>query len=274
MIKSKTFIRLSAAIMATSLFSMGSAHGAVISQLLQFEPIPVSPGLAEFSMVGPVGGPQAFVAGLGSLGNGDGNAAPITQTPGGLEVDTPLIINSLPGESVDANGTHFYDVTMTLTSPTGAPGIAATTADVYPGLNLATQNLASGDFTMYATDGTTVLLTGTFQNNSITSPLSSTSASFNSAIVTYTGGAIFTAMQSAGYALSGSASISMTTLDGPVHANITGPTVGSGLLAFAPATINPYDANATGVFDVTSVPEPASMSMLLIAGSLGLRRRR
>lgn len=270
----KTLIRLSAAIMATSLWMVGSAHGAVQNQLLQFEPIPVSPGLAEFSWVGAAGGPQAFVASPGATGNGDGGSAISAQTPGGLEVDTPLTVTGVPGSINDGSGTHFYDVTLSLSAPTGAPSLVGTTATVLPGLGLATQNLSNGVFTMTATDGTTILLEGTFTNNSITSPLSSTSSTFGSALVTYTGGALFNEMVREGYALSGSASISMTSLDGPVSTNITGPTTGSGLFEQAPATINPYDSNGTGVFDVAKVPEPVSTSMLLMLGSLGFRRRR
>jgi hypothetical protein len=272
---SKSLIRLSAAFMASSLLAVSSVHAAVQTQLLQFEPTPVSPGLAEFSLVGPAAGAQSFVTSPGSFGNGDGNLAPSLQTPGGLQVDTPLnvVAPATAGETIDASGSHFYDVTMSFSAPTGAPSLASTGAFVLlnPSLNLAVQQFTDGFFTMTATDGT-VLLTGTVQENSISSPLTSTSSAFQSALVTYTGGAIFTALQQATSATTGSASISMTSLDGPVVANFVG--TGVGVLGAAPATINPYDSNGTGVFDVANLPEPSSLGIVLMAGTMGLRRRR
>jgi hypothetical protein len=80
--------------------------------------------------------------------------------------------------------------------------------------------------------------------------------------VTYTGGLIFNALVLAGGSVSGnSMSISMTDVT---------PTFGIAGDGF----LRDFTANATGLFNATAVPEPTSLTLLVMAmGSLLLRRR-
>ena len=251
----------------------GAAYAAPTVQLLQFEPTPLSPGVPEFSWTGPGG---QYTEGAGAIGNGDGNLPIASQTPGGLEVDVTNAIASIPapagsGEVVDANGTHFYDVTMTV------QGLTDTGAYVFlnPTLNEAIQTLASGTFTMTATNGL-LLLTGTFVNNSITIPLSSTSSGYQSGAVNYTGGLILTAALSSSLGGAGGAAISMTAA-APIGITYNAALATGPLLATS-ATVSAFNTDATGVFSTTTVvsaPEPASIGIAsLAAASLMARRKR
>jgi hypothetical protein len=245
-----------------------SAQGAF--QLLQFAPTPLSPSIPEFSWTGPGGN---FVDAAGSHGNGDGALA--AQTAPGLEVDTPLTVLSPAGSGGVVNpdnSTTFSDVTLVLSSSTNSLTYKDAGAEVSTVLNEAFQSLSDGSFIMTATDGTTVLLTGSISENSISIPLSSSSSGFEGGVVTYTGGLIFNAMQAAGFGTSGDTSISMTTVDGSDIGVNFNPAEASGILGEAPATVSPFDANATGVFDVT--PEPASLGLVVMAAILGGRRRK
>jgi len=273
--------RITRVLLAASVVGLSStfAHGAL--QLLQLQPIPVSPALPEYSWTGPGGN---FVTGPGVVGNGDGDLAVGLQTPPGLELDTPLNVPGVPNSVfVPGSGTTFYDCTMTMSSvtsdghPTG--DLADTGAFILVPTNEATQNLSSGAFSIYTTPATDVpgqlpvlLLSGTLQSNTISVPLGGTSAGFQSTTVTYTGGAILTALLAAGGTNTGSASISLISLDGNIGVVNTGVIVG-GLVDSA--IIAPFDANASGVFDTPALtPEPASLSVIALAGLLGMRRRR
>jgi hypothetical protein len=260
--------------MSAMLLTGAAAHGAL--QLLQFEPTPVSPNLPEFSWTGPAGN---FVTGPGAAGNGDGDLAVNAQTPGGLEVDTPLVIPGLPNSTIDAAGTHFFDVTMHLSSDT----VAADLADYGAGIVTPTSAqvpLTNATFSIYTTPaadspaqlaaGPVLLLSGTLSGSSLTVPTGSTSAGFQTSTVMYTGGALLTALNG-GTPVGGSASISLVSLDGNIGIVIGNPIV-AGVVYYG--SIAPFDANATGVFDTPNVPEPASMGIILAAGGLGLRRRR
>lgn len=266
-----------AVMVASSLLISGAAaHGAF--QIIQFEPTPVSPTLPEFSWTGPAGN---FQTGAGVVGNGDGDLAVPAQTTGGLQVDSPLPVPGVPNSTIDASGTHFFDVTMHLSSDTVPADLAAiANTGIVAGGN-AIQPLSSGTFSLYTTPavdspaqiaaGPILLLSGTLTNNSLTVPLTSTSAGFQTATVTYTGGAILNALNG-GSPISGSASISLVSLDGIIGVNYDpNSPILPGIFA---GTIQPFDANATGVFDTPNVPEPASIGLIAAAGLMGLRRRR
>jgi hypothetical protein len=256
------------------LLTGAGAHGAL--QLLEFNPNPISGSLPEFSWTGPGG---QFVTGPGVVGNGDGDVAVPSQTPGGLEVDTPLVVPGVPNSIIDANGTSFYDVTMTLSSSTNPGDLKDTGAVILVAQNEAVQGLSNGSFQIFTTPATDVpgqlpvlLLSGTLTNNAIAVGLGGTSAGYQTAQITYTGGAILTALLAAGGTpTGGSASISLVSLDGPIGVTDTGVVIPTVLDS---AAIRPFDADSNGVFDTPSVPEPASMGLLLSVGALGLRRRR
>lgn len=264
---------LATLVLATAGFWVtGSAQGAF--QLLQFQPIPVSPPIPEFSWTGPGGN---FIDAAGAHGNGDGTLPVANQTAPGLEIDTPLTINAAASTGIQHNAdgsTTFYDASMTLSdSPTLATPNNATFLDtgaVVAGGN-AYQTMSDGTFTITATDGTTILLQGTISQNTLTVPLGGSSSGFEGGVVTYTGGLLFNALTNGGFGLTGDTSISMTTVTGqPI-----GVTYDPNVLAsagIAPATISAFDANATGVFDV--VPEPASLGLVALVAVIGGRRRR
>jgi len=242
------------AVAVSGVLMLASASHAAF-QIVQFSPQPISSGLGEFSWAGNV-----YTTAPGSTGNGDGNLPIAAQTPGGLEVDTPLTVLAPAGsgEIIDLNGSHFFDVTLSV------QGLVGAGATFIPGFG-AIQLLTNGSFSFNATNGVP-LLTGTLTNNSITVPQGSTSSGYQSATVTYTGGLIwanFLALY--GPQAPGSASISMTSLDGPIGIVPA--------IAFGPTTVLPFDADATGVLD-TPFPEPASLSLVGAAGLLALRRRR
>jgi hypothetical protein len=263
--------KMTKAVMVVSslLISGAVAHGAF--EIVQFEPGPVSPNIPEFSWTGPGGN---FVTGAGVVGNGDGNLPEAAQTPGGLELDSPLPVPGIPNSTIDVNNdTHFFDVTMTLSSDTVAADLHDTGGGVLAGSN-AIQPLSSGTFTFVTTPSVVgqapvVLLTGTLSQNALTVPEGSTSSGFQTATVTYTGGAILNALNG-GTPITGSASISLVSLDGPIVINQGAAIFGN----IFEATINPFDANADGVFDVPNIPEPASVGILAAAGMLSMRRRR
>jgi hypothetical protein len=268
--------RIARVVIATSAMLLTGAGAQAALQLLQFEPTPVSPSLPEFSWTGPGGN---FVTGTGTVGNGDGDLAVNAQTPGGIEVDTPLVVAGVPNSTIDGNGTHFFDVTMDLSSATNPADLKDTGALILVAQGQAVQGLSGGSFQMWTTPATDVvgqapvlLLSGTLTNNSISVGLGGTSAGYQTAQVTYTGGAILNALLAAGGSpAGGSASISLVSLDGPIGVVDQGPLV-PGVLDNA--AVLPFDANSNGVFDTPAVPEPASMGILLAAGALGLRRRR
>ena len=248
----------------------GIAQAAPSVQLLQFEPTPVSPGVPEFNWTGPGG---VYVDGPGSHLNGDGNLPVPAQLSPGLQVDTKLIVPAPAGsgELIDANGSHFYDADLRIFGPNGQPGLNDTGGFYFPNINQAVQTLSDGSFVLTATDGATVLLTGTFTSNTITIPLGGTSSGYQSSTVTYTGGVILAAALAANEGGPGSGSVSMVT-PAPITVNIGAPVAGTGGFIDS-ATVNAFSADATGVLNTTLIPEPASLSLLSL-GALGLFGRR
>lgn len=246
------------------LVGSATSHGAV--QLIQFQPNPVSPTLPEFSWTGPGGN---FVDNTGS--HSDGTAG----VPG-LQIDTPLVVAApvTAGETIDAFGSHFRDAAITLSSSTNLATFQDTGAGILGGQWF--QTLTNGSFTITATDGT-VLLTGNVSGNFFGSSLASSSAGFNGGTVAYTGGLIYNALVASGGVPTGDMSVSMTKINNTgnpsndaIGVTQTGPVDPFGQ---APATVSAFDADATGVFDVLSIPEPASLGVLAVVGLFLPRRR-
>lgn len=227
--------------------------------LVDFKPLPVTANVPELEWTG-----TNLQAGAGSVGNGDGALPANLQSPPGLQIETPFTIpGAIPGKVVGGTGaTTFYDVTLELT------GLNASGAAISFG-GLAVQGFGAGTFKLIATDNVTVLLAGNISSGSIAGLTPGTSGAVLSNTITYTGGAIFNEFVAnhSGGANGGSLSFSMLDIV---------PALG-GTTVVPPntfATLNPFGANATGLFSGVEVPEPATFSLALLgAVGLGMRRR-
>jgi hypothetical protein len=251
-----------ALVAAATLLASRNAHAAPI-ELLNWAPVPdsVSPPFPEINYTG-----ANLQTDVGAQSNGDGNLPPSNQTPGGLQVDT--VVNapvpfSFPS-SLFTGGTGYYDATLTLFGL--APNAPAVQIPVGPGIVQDSQSLGSGQFLLDATTAAgpnVVLLSGNIANAVITGvDGGAAGAVFDAHGVTYTGGAIFAAFPATYVAIGNDFSISMTSVAPPFGVN-----PGNGLLT-------PFHADATGQFDVNTVPEPATMSLgALVATGLLLKRR-
>jgi hypothetical protein len=231
--------------------------------VMQFAPNPPSPGLPEFLWTGPGGN---LVTGPGAVGNGDGDLGIAAQTPGGLEVDTPFVIPGIPNSTIDVSGTHFYDVTLSLSSGYSPGDLQDKGAVILVALNEVDQPMTNGSFQMWTTPAADIpgqlpvlLLNGTMTNNSIAFVLGGTSADYQSQQVTLTGGAIDSAANAAwGGVYACSWEIGLTTTS-PIGVADLGPIIPGGV-----------DYAAVDAFSATSeVPEPTPMSVLT-AAAIGL----
>lgn len=234
---------------------------ASIVTLLNWAPVPDAgvPDVINYA--------GSLATGPGAVGNGDGNLPPTQQTPGGLQVDTPFnapIPFSFP-DSMFTGGTGYYDATLLFN------GLAAVGAAQQLNIGPFTQDsqlLGPGSFTVISTApaGSVVLLSGTIQGATVVTGIQggNAAASFNADGVTYTGGAILAAASPNVYRYSGNdMSISMTDVTPNISIN---PTTGQ---------LGNFTADATGLFDINTVPEPATLSVALLgAGALAMRRRR
>ncbi len=121
------------------------------------------------------------------------------------------------------------------------------------GITSVIQPLTGGTFTIYNTDGSTLLLGGTIGDAMISGIVGSSAGSVLSATVTYTDGAILNA---AGY----------STLTGDFSWSLQSVT---SLFSIDSVThyLSEFHANSTGQF--SAVPEPGTLA-LLSAGGLGL----
>jgi hypothetical protein len=199
----------------------------------------------------------------GAQSNGDGNLPPANQTPGGLQVDT--IANapvpfSFPS-SVFTGGTGYYDATLVFT------GLAPIGAAVQAG-GIDVQALGGGTFSLISTNvapGPVLLLSGTINNaNIVGADGGAAGAVIDAHGITYTGGAILAALTPGTFTTSGNdMSIEMTAV-------IPNFSINPGTLQ-----LNSFTGDATGSFDINAVPEPASMSLLVLgAVTITARRRR
>ena len=240
-----------------ALSSLAAASSVQAAQILSFEAGPISAGVPEVAYLG------GLVSGPGSVGNADGVLPPIAQTPGGLNVSTPFVIPGIPGSDINAgNGsTTFYDATLILGGNVAA-GPAATLFGVIIG-----QLTGPGTFDFLSTDPDgagpllpTLLLSGTISAGAIGGFAGGNTASFQSNTVTYTGGAIFAAMLASNYTNVGDVSIAMVDVS-PALAEVRG-------------VLQPFNANASGLFSAVLVPEPTSLAAVGVAAAAMLGRRR
>jgi hypothetical protein len=256
-------------ILASTLLVLGlvsTSYGAFIGgELVNFKPDPVSNLLDEIGWTG-----SNLVQRPGLVGNADGTLPPDQQTPGGLNIQTPLKIvdgfgNPYPGSTINTgdNSTSFFDVTLQIT------GLAATAAPVKVG-GLVYQWVGAGTFTLSGTDPDgagplppEVLLTGTIDDAVIVGLLGQTTASIQSSTVTYTGGLINTAL--GGGSSPGSESLSWSLVDiGKLKVVVTGGSFGT--------TLGAFDGDMTGNFSAT--PEPATLCLLGVGVTALISRRK
>jgi len=248
--------RVSSAAIAAS-FAICSFVSA--GTLVDFKPNPVSPATPEFQFSRALGGGvPVFRGALGSTSNNDGNLPVIAQTAPGLDSETPFILGG-PGSfnNVLAGTTHFYDSQLILTG-----GFAANAPALNAG-GVLVQQLSPGTFDLLSTGPAPILLLrGSMTAASFVVGVGNAGSVFSSQDVNYTAGAIFNALLAAGGTVNGnSMSVSMTDI--APNLNIAG----DGFLA-------DFTANATGLFNATTIPEPTSLTLIAIAmGSLLLRRR-
>lgn len=123
---------------------VGLARGAL---LLDFKPMPTS-DLPEVAYVGADPLTRSLGAAPGSAGNGDGILPVDQQVPGGLLIETPLMIaEPVKGKIIGPAGTtSFYDVTLVLSGLLQAGPPVTDNRLVY-------QRLGSGQFRLFATTG-------------------------------------------------------------------------------------------------------------------------
>jgi hypothetical protein len=246
-------LRVLLAATAVSVCGVSTIRAAVIT-FVQWSPVPSNslPEMVYNSVTG-------LSTGAGAISNGDGNLPLAAQTPGGLETDT--IVNAPIAfsfnSSVLTGGTGYYDTTLAFTSGM-APSGAATQFGP-----LDIQELTPGTFTLTSSTatGSVLLLSGTISGaNLITGVDGSTSAAqLDGNGVNYTGGIILAAAPTGSVMAGNSMSISMTAVTPP--------------LLDAGNVLQSFTADASGLFDINVVPEPATIGLMGM-GLLMLKRRR
>jgi hypothetical protein len=246
--------------MVGMLLALASAsEGGLLAQFWA-APMSAEPEL-QYVGFGPLAPALKDVA--GSHGNGDGNLPVEQQIPGGLWLETPLVV---PGPiegmaSILGGSTVFYDVSMELT------GLAQNgPAELLGGL--INQRLTSGTFALLSTTGTdpkppTVLLSGVIDDAVITST-GLGQGGVLSASAHYSGGAIYSAAASKlglnqGVVIDGE--LSWSLIDMKDLSAVVAPMV----------EMPQFQADAIGQFSY--VPEPGVMGVVLVIG-LMMRRRR
>jgi len=239
---------------------------AFAALIVDFKPLPISPSDPEVRW--NISGLNAAPSANGSKGNGDGLTDIANQTVGGLIIETPVtIIRPDLGGSINAlngNSTTFSDVTLTLAN-FNSSGPASEVA------GLLNQPMGPGFFqltsTPAGTNPSTDLLHGNINSANISGIKNSDSGSVLSGDVTYTGGLIADALNTAlGHAIGtpipgGSLSFSLLDINSPLTINGT------------TGRLSDFSANATGQFGTPVVPEPASLSLFAL-GACGLLIRR
>ena len=245
--------------------ALAAGSPAMAGMLADFQPEPASASLPEFVWNG-----QEFFAGAGAVGNGfgvpgagDGDLPLASQQAPGLTVVTPFIIPGISGGTVNAaaNSTTFRNATLLITPKSQAAGSAWTS------FGTVTQPLGQTGFEIWSNDPATgsadlavLLLKGVIQAARITGLDGTNVASVRSSTVTYTGGAILDAAHWT--QATGSLSWSLTV----------GPALG-----IDPQTnkLIGFTSYAGGQFSgIERIPEPATLSAMLVGGLLLALRRR
>src|SRR5262249_3354039 len=141
--------------------------------------------------------------GPGATGNGDGLLPVNQESGGGLQIETPYLIND-PGhggiQNIAAGSTTFNDVSLVL-SGLSAPSGSAGTAMSFGGVVVQPIGVpgSPATFTLKSTNGSAGdLLMGTIADGNINGLIGSTSGAVFSATVTFTGGEIATAANAVG----------------------------------------------------------------------------
>jgi len=265
--------RKSVLVLAATLLVMGLGSASYGALLVDFKPDPISTSLDELGWTG-----SQLQNRPGLLGNGDGTLGINSQTPGGLNIQTPFIItDAIPGKNTNpgsGGSTTFYDVTLDLASSGDSfkANGPASLLNIMPGVDLVYQTLKPGVFKLWSTTADTsndpltrvLLLEGTITNAFIVGMQYSTTASLQSSNVVYTGGvikdALFAAVGAEG--LTGG-SLSWSVLD---IGN------GSGSLKVVGGGLQAFDADLTGQFNY--LPEPATLCLMALGAVAVLVRRR
>jgi hypothetical protein len=230
------------------------------STIVNFKPTPVSPTIPEFQFSRALGGGvPVFRAALGATSNNDGNLPIQIQTAPGLDSETPFILAG-PGALNDliAGTTHFLDSALQFTA-----GLQASAPAIFAGGQFL-QSLSPGSFQINSTGPAPILLlSGNMSAASFIVGAGDAGAVLNADNITYTGGIIFNALVASGINPNGnSMSISMVDVAPPFGIASDG-------------YFNDFTANATGLFNVTAVPEPSTLTLFALAvGALVAGARR
>jgi len=240
---------------------------ASATTIVDFKPVPTSPGIPEFGFHRPAGGgAPVFRAQLGATSNNDGALPVQNQTAPGLDSETPFILAG-PGAVNDliAGTTAFYDSSFQFTAGLQANAPALNAGGTF------LQQLSPGSFQIMSTGPAPILLLGgNVATASVIVGSGDSGAVFDANGVNYTGGIIYNAMLANNYNVNNSSfSISMVDVNPAFSINPA-----DGFLA-------DFDANATGLLNANPAPpapEPGSLTLLalgigLVAGARRLRRR-
>ena len=260
---------LVAAFVAGSLLLASSASADTLSgdQLATFMPQPASPFVSEMIWNGSelYEGPGAIGTGFGTGGSGDGELPVNQQFVPGLSIETPFVVNGVPGSLVNVgdSSTSFYDATLDIIPIGGAlrglPALGSVLTWTLPvsGETHFVQELGAADFNIWSTDpveaagpdteNPVLLLAGTIDYAYITGSLNASGAGVLSADVTYTSGKI---MEAAGFT-EVMGSLSWSLLDATPKYHVVND------------QLAPFEANAVGQF--SAIPEPAT-ALLLLSG--------
>jgi hypothetical protein len=239
-------------------FGLAICSSAQAALLVDFKTLPISPSAPEVSWNGTVlvAAPTAG----GSQGNGDGLLPVGQQTAGGLIIETPLSVTGVGGvlNPGNLNSTTFTDVTLIFNSLNSTGNASELGA-------ILQQPIGGGTFRLLGTTGQE-LLAGNISTAYLTGIKNANAGSLVSSELTYTGGLILDALNTAlGKAAGtpapgGTLTFSLLDIDNPL-------TIGTG------GTVSSFTANANGQFGTPVVPEPASITLIAL-GALGLCIRR